>query len=182
MAEPEPSLLPPSGYLEGRLLVATPLVGGGIFTRSVVLLVSHDADGAVGLVLTAPGRLPVRQVLPGWASLVGDPAVVFTGGPVEQGGALALGRAGARVRLLNLGGQPQEPARQLDGVRVFAGYAGWSAAQLEDEVAQGAWCVVEALPDDPFTAHPQRLWRDVLRRQTGRAAVLSTLPGDPLLN
>ena len=58
----------------------------------------------------------------------------------------------------------------VDGVRIFAGYAGWGAGQLEGEIAGGDWYVVPALPPDAFRADPTDLWRDVMRRQPGELA------------
>jgi putative transcriptional regulator len=67
-------------------------------------------------------------------------------------------------------------------VRVFAGYAGWGPGQLEDEVEEGAWIVLTARSSDVFTAAPERLWRDVLRREGGALATLALLPEDPRVN
>jgi putative transcriptional regulator len=67
-------------------------------------------------------------------------------------------------------------------LRVFAGYAGWSAGQLEAEVAEGAWWVCDALPGDCFAQDPAHLWRDVLRRQGMPLALAASYPADPSLN
>ena len=67
-------------------------------------------------------------------------------------------------------------------MRIFAGYAGWSAGQLEDEIAEGAWYVVAAEPDDPFLGDVGDLWARVLRRQGGSLAMLATMPVEPGLN
>ena len=67
-------------------------------------------------------------------------------------------------------------------MRVFAGYAGWSAGQLEAEVDEGAWWIVEALPYDAFTSRPEVLWRQVLRRQGPPLAFASLYPDDPSHN
>jgi putative transcriptional regulator len=90
-------------------------------------------------------------------------------------------RVTAEVGVLHLHRDPAD----LDGVedvRLFAGYAGWSAEQLEAEVAEEAWFVVDALPRDVFTMHPERLWQDVLRRQRGSLAMFALFPPDPSLN
>jgi putative transcriptional regulator len=68
------------------------------------------------------------------------------------------------------------------GARVFAGYAGWSPGQLEEELAEDAWIVVDATPGDAVTADPERLWADVLARQPGRVAWLARFPDDPSMN
>jgi putative transcriptional regulator len=70
----------------------------------------------------------------------------------------------------------------LSAIRIYAGYAGWSAGQLEDEVSEGAWYVVDGGPNDVFSAQPESLWRQVLRRQPGDLAFVATPSTDPSLN
>ena len=67
-------------------------------------------------------------------------------------------------------------------VRLFAAYAGWSAEQLESEIDAGGWYVLTARPSDIFTATPESLWRQVLRRQGGRVSLASTAPDDTRMN
>jgi len=71
---------------------------------------------------------------------------------------------------------------RISGARIFAGYSGWGVEQLEKEIEEGAWYVVDALPVDPFRADAADLWRLVLRRQRGPLALVSTFPADPSLN
>lgn len=176
---------------QGRLLVATPLLMGATFTRCVVQLLACDADGAFGVILTRPTGTPLREVLPGWADLTSEPTVVFDGGPVQEDTAVCLARlrsSGPGTALVP--GAPglatvdldQDPAPEIERVRVFAGYSGWSAGQLEAEVDEGSWWVVDALPQDPFTDRPDLLWRQVLRRQGAPLAFAATWPEDPALN
>jgi putative transcriptional regulator len=178
----------------GRLLVATPALTDPNFSRTVVQLAQHsDADGALGVVLNRPSETPLGDVLPGWALLAPDPVVVFVGGPVQETAAICLGRLSAPVAsesvvlvpgapwlgTLDLEADPAEPVQE---VRVFAGYAGWSPGQLEAEVEEGAWWVLDALPGDCFTPDPGRLWAQVLRRQGMPLALASTYPPDLALN
>jgi putative transcriptional regulator len=81
---------------------------------------------------------------------------------------------------LNL--DPEELDAPLQEVRVFAGYAGWSPGQLEEEVEEGAWFVLDALPNDALCPVPDDLWRVVLRRQGGDLAVMANFPDDPAMN
>jgi putative transcriptional regulator len=87
------------------------------------------------------------------------------------------------VHLVDLDADPDELVGRVRGLRVFAGYAGWSPGQLAGEVAEGAWACVPGSPDDVLSelAGPE-LWRRVMGRQTGRLAVLSTAPADPSAN
>jgi putative transcriptional regulator len=84
--------------------------------------------------------------------------------------------------LVDLDIPPEVLAAEISAFRVYAGYAGWSSGQLERELAQGAWYVVDPAPGDAFTLDPDRTWRTVLRRQRGELALLSTFPEDPAMN
>ncbi|MFJ1794933.1 YqgE/AlgH family protein [Kitasatospora griseola] len=183
--------------LTGRLLVATPVLTDPNFARSVVLLLDHDSQGALGVVLNRPTPVDVAAVLDGWAALAGDPAVVFQGGPVGLDSALAIAvvpgegthpgplgwrRVHGAIGLVDLEAPPEVLAGVLGGMRVFAGYAGWSPGQLEQEIAEGAWYPVECEAGDVSCVEPDRMWRAVLRRQRGPLAMLATYPDDPTLN
>jgi putative transcriptional regulator len=175
----------------GRLLVATPELTEPTFARTVIQLLQHSTDdGAFGLVVNRPTDAEVARAVPSWQAPPTEPSLVFWGGPVEPTAAVCVGALPV--------GAPADPSYEpvdavpwlatvdltveaclLPQARIFAGYAGWSAGQLEGEVAEGAWWVVDALPDDCFTSEPDTLWRRVLRRQGGRLALMSTLPDDP---
>jgi putative transcriptional regulator len=160
----------------------------------VVLILDHDEDGALGVMLNRPGDLPVEDALPSWGSYVSDPGVVFIGGPVTPNAVICLGRArpGAepegwaglmgRLGSVDLSRDVLDLAPAMDGLRMFAGYAGWSPGQLEGELRLGGWIVLEAEPDDVFSPTPERLWGSVLKRQGGELAWLHTYPLDPALN
>lgn len=181
--------------LAGRLLVATPALRDPNFERTVVLVVAHEEGGALGVVLNRATEVPVSEVLAGWASLAGEPPVVFEGGPVTPEAAICLARTRPGVRDLvgfnrvsgvvgtvDLSTDPDAMRSGLVAVRVFAGYAGWSPGQLEKEISTGSWFVFEALPADAFASRPDDLWPMVLRRQSGLLAAVALYPSDPTLN
>ena len=180
--------------LTGRLLVAAPALDDPNFFRVVLLVIDHDEDGAIGVVLNRASGVPVGETIAGWGALAAEPAVVFGGEPVEPTAVVALGRASvdgdrdlltdrlARIRLVDLDQDPVLAGVDLDDVRIFAGYAGWGPGQLEGELTQGAWFPVEAEPGDVFTEDPSGLWRQVLRRQPNPLRLLATFPDDPTTN
>lgn len=192
--------------LTGRLLVATPALTDPNFTRTVVLLLDHDEEGSLGVVLNRPTPVGVGDVLRDWADLAGDPGVVFQGGPVsldsalglavvpgEQGDGLGGGQGGGEgplgwrrvhgaIGLVDLDAPPELLAAELGTLRIFAGYAGWGPGQLEEELDDGAWYVVESEPGDVSSPAPEGLWRAVLRRQRSELAMVATYPDDPSLN
>jgi putative transcriptional regulator len=179
--------------LAGSLLVASLSLVDPNFFRTVVLVCMHDEDGAMGLVLNRPvHRAPVVDHLPHFAELAAEPPVIFQGGPVEPSAAIVLGRTRPAaelpnrvigdVALLDLSRPVDELRADLRTVRVFAGYAGWGAGQLDREIAEEAWFVVPALEVDPFDPEPETLWRRVLLRQPGRLKFFAWAPADPRLN
>lgn len=182
----------------GMLLVATPTLLDPNFADSVVLLLDADEEGALGVILNRPSSVLVADVVDGWSDLCAQPEVLFRGGPVSPDGAIALATlagAGAapdapvgfrplagRLGLVDLDTPLELVEGSLADLRLFAGYAGWGAGQLEQEVAEGAWYVLPSLAGDVFREDTATLWRDVLRRQPGELAWHSTRPADPDLN
>lgn len=179
--------------LRGRLLLATPAIESGPFLRSVVFVLDHDEDGALGVIVNRPLESDVDDVLPDWAGLVNAPVCLFDGGPVAMDSALALGviadelpppgwrQMAGRVGLVDLDG-PLPGTGELAGLRVFAGYAGWGPDQLEAELAEGAWLVLDAHDSDLMSPQPENLWREVIRRQEGDLRFWATFPLDPSAN
>ena len=137
----------------GRLLVAEPMLGDPNFDRTVVLMVQHTADGALGLVLNRPTDVAVAEALPTWGSVATDPGLLHLGGPVEEQSGWCLARARepeglegfvpvvGDLGLVDLELDPVEVATSFHAVRLYAGYSGWGPGQLEHEIAQDAWLV-----------------------------------------
>jgi putative transcriptional regulator len=180
--------------LKGRLLVASPNLGDPNFERTVVLMLEYGDEGALGVVLNRPSELDLSDPLPEWARAAAHPPVVFIGGPVAPTAAVCLARLRPRggtdgwqqllgaVGTLDLDSDPHEAIPRLDELRVFAGYAGWGPGQLEREIAEGGWFVVDAEAGDALSPAPEDLWRTVLRRQKGTLALFAGYPSDPTLN
>ena len=180
--------------LKGRLLVATPSLGDPNFERTVVLVLEHGEDGAVGVVLNRPSETELSDPLPGWQRFATAPQVVFVGGPVSPDAAICLARSWPDEQVeayqplldslgtVDLSADPDEVASALAAIRVFVGYAGWGPGQLEGEIDAGAWFVVDARPEDALSAEPEGLWEAVLRRQRGPLAMFANFPTNPSMN
>lgn len=186
--------------LAGRLLVATPRLADPNFDRAVVLLLDHDAAGTLGVVLNRPTAVGVCDVLESWAALTVAPQVIFQGGPVSLESALGLAvvpgeppsgedadllgwrRVHGAIGLVDLEAPPELLAPDIGSLRIFAGYSGWGPGQLQKELSDGAWYVVDSEPGDVSTPEPEGMWRSVLRRQRGELAMVATYPDDPSLN
>ena len=177
--------------LRGHLLIASPALLDPNFRRTVVLVTEHTDDGAAGLVLNRPSLVEVAAAVPQLEELVDEDEQVWVGGPVQPEAVLVLGEFvgpdDAAVPLFESLGfpsldEPEEIVPATTRRRVFAGYAGWSAGQLEEEVANEDWILEPALADDAFTEEPDELWRDILRRKGGIYELVARMPEDPSLN
>ena len=174
------------GPLPGRLVVAAPELDDPNFAHAVVLLLEHAEQGALGVVLNRPRGVEVGALLPAWHDLASEPAVLFTGGPVQSDEAvIAVGRSRHPAQPITeeLGvidlEKPPESQPEVSAVRLFTGYAGWGAGQLEAELEAGSWFVVKCETEDVLTTDPRGLWRNVLLRQGG---VFTTITEDPSSN
>lgn len=183
----------PARSLAGHLLVATPRTGE-FFARSVVLMLHHDQGGATGITLNKPMDVRVGAVLPDWEPHATPPGLLHQGGPVQVDSAMGLvGVPGGEaahtetlgismlfggLALVDLDAPPPVIVPEISGLRIFIGYAGWSEGQLEEELIEGAWHVVEREPRDPFY-EGRDLWRDVLVRQRNSLSLLANYTAHP---
>ena len=182
----------------GSLLIASATLVDPNFARCVLLILDSNDEGSLGVILNQPSETPVGEVLTPWRDVVNPPGVFFRGGPVELNAALALGSLASSTAvddapigwrqvddslgLVDLDASPDDFLGRLSGLRIYAGYAGWGAGQLDDEIAEGSWHVVPARRSDLFSDNPERLWREILRRQPPPLSMLATLPADASLN
>jgi putative transcriptional regulator len=171
--------------LRGRLLIAAPSLFD-YFRRTVVLVLEHTEDGAMGVVLNRLSETPVADAVPALAELAPEGELVRVGGPVAPQSVVALGEFGdlseAGTSVIGPLGtlDPEAANASLRRLRVYAGYAGWAPGQLDGELEQGAWIVADVDPEDPF--RDGDLWSSVLRRKGEGYSLLATMPADPSLN
>ena len=147
----------------------------------------------LGVVLNRPSETAVYNVLPQWAKLASKPKTMFIGGPVKRDAALCLGtlRVGTdpagmpglrhvagRMVMIDLDTDPELIAPAVEGVRIFAGYSGWTIGQLEGEIERDDWIVLSALPSDVLVEPRVDLWSRVLRRQPLPLSLLASHPID----
>ncbi len=160
----------------GKLLVAPRDSPDPIFAKTVILLVQHDDNGALGLIVNRRMKLPISRALGQWKSAKDDSDPVYMGGPVELDGVMALLRsakagdathvfgdvyfAGSRKTMENAlasGAGPHD-------FRIYLGYCGWGAGQLEHEVDVGAWYIFKANSALVFDSDPGSLWSRLIAR------------------
>ncbi len=180
-------------YLKGQLLLDSGQLTGSFFQHTVVLVCQHDAEGAFGLVLnratgSKAGDMIVADLPEG---LKASP--LFLGGPVQPSALsylvtdsfipdanvipnLSLGHS--LDTLIDIG-ESFSPGKK---VKLFAGYAGWSAGQLEDELKRKAWLTHPASLELVFDTPPEQLWQKILRGKGWQYRLLAQMPEDPSRN
>ena len=176
--------------LQGKLLISSPALIDPNFRRTVILVTHHNEQGAMGLVLTRPSDVRVGDAVPDLAELPWSDDVVHVGGPVQPDAIMALAEfedvdeAAAPVvgRVGFVAADATVEDVTILRLRVFAGYAGWGAGQLEAELDEPSWLVVPAEPDDAFVSDPDELWRRAIERKGVRFSLLAAMPYDPTLN
>jgi putative transcriptional regulator len=180
-------------YLRGQLLLDGGNLHGSFFHRTVVLICQHDAEGAFGLVLNRPAATKVGEALVADLPDSLKELALFIGGPVQPG-ALSYLHAddylpSAKV-IANLDyGHSVDDLSEIGAslsstkrVRLFAGYAGWSPGQLEDEMKRKAWLTHPASVDLVFSTDPAEMWQRILRGKGGFFKMLSSMPDDLSVN
>jgi putative transcriptional regulator len=179
-----------SKFLKGQLLLDSGQLNGSFFQRTVVLVCEHDTEGAFGLVLNRTTGNKVGEMIVADLPEALKECPLYLGGPVQRT-ALSFLHADAFIPdanvmpNLNLGhsldtlveiGESFSPEKKI---RMFAGYAGWSAGQLEDEMKRKAWLTHPASLELVFETTPDRLWQTILEGKGGwRNKLLSQLPED----
>ena len=171
---------------KGKLLVANPELRDPNFYRTVVLLFEHGEEGALGTVLNRPTDELVADHVPAWEDYLAEPPVVFIGGPVRNEIAVGVAQWSdppeewdplfAQIGFVDLT-DPPDPDAVPDRIRVYSGYSGWDAGQLEVEMAVDSWFVLDPVVEDVF-GEPENLWARVLKRQPGRLQLYAQYPHD----
>ena len=159
----------------GMFLVATPQLRDPRFAETVVLVLSHEREGAIGVVVNRPTWVEPEVLFPDVNFFRRYRGAIFFGGPVARTSALFLVRDGGLVD-----GEPivddiyvtadvDEVLENLPNgtdqraLRVYAGYTGWGPRQLDSEISAGDWQVTPASGNLIFTPEPTNLWREIHR-------------------
>lgn len=175
--------------LQGQLLLDGGKLQGSFFHRAVVLICQHDPEGAFGLILNRPSEHKVGQALVANVAEKIKKQLLFVGGPVQPGTLSFLHtdsfvpQANVMVNL-NLGhsldvlADLSESASGTQKLRLFAGYSGWSAGQLDNEMARNDWLTHPASLDLVFHPKPDQLWKEILRQKDDQSRLLAESPDD----
>ena len=166
---------------KGKMLVATEMIQGDIFSKTVIILLHYDRTGAMGLVVNRPTEVAIEEVLPEGDALVKRADILYWGGPVQMNSLRVMIRTQdppgeaenvvGSVYLVSLNDDSPDELDKASHLRVFLGYAGWAPGQLDRELATGSWLVVDASEERVFPAEPAKLWDSLAPAEEYRAAI-----------
>lgn len=176
----------------GKLLIAEPFLRDGNFSRTVIFLCEHADDGSVGFVLNQDTDLKLGDIL---VELSSSNEPIFQGGPVQNDTLHMLHQMpelldGKQI-IDNIywGGSFDALQETImmhkyepNTLKLFLGYAGWAAGQLNAEMAEGSWLVVDATPEIVFNTAPDEIWRKAISLLGDDYRYLAQMPIDPQLN
>ena len=181
-------------FLKGQLLLDSGHLGGSFFQRTVILICQHDTEGAFGLILNRSTKSKVGEMIVADLPDTLKEAPLFLGGPVQPS-ALSFLHAdhfipdASVLPNLNLGHSLDDLAEIGESfsshkkIKMFAGYAGWSPGQLENEMKRKAWLTFPASLELVFETPPEQLWQKILKNKGGwKNKLLSQMPEDLSLN
>lgn len=175
--------------LQGQFLLDGGKLHGSFFQRTVVLICQHDTEGAFGLVLNRAADSKVGEAIVANLPEEIKDQRLYIGGPVQPGALSFLHSdnflpqpnvmmnitLGHSVEALMDLGESFNPAVKL---RLFAGYAGWTAGQLDNEMARKDWLAHPASVDLIFDTDPALLWKAILRQKGVKKRLLADSPED----
>ena len=196
-------LIPPgqtlrmAATIRGHFLVAGPRLKDPNFFKAAVLLVEHNDEGAMGLVINRPSSVTVESALAGHFDLPAASGFVYQGGPVEQTALFILHDAQSLdpdetpiIPDLFIGScadvfEEVVQASLLDDsihYRIFSGCSGWGEGQLEGELARGDWIVVRANLEQIFAEDPYSVWENLMEQYHKANRLLPNHPDNPEWN
>lgn len=163
---------------KGIFLIAVPELPDPHFHRTVVLLISYEKQGAVGLIINRPTDIPIEQALSNLKGIEGLPSSLFSGGPVSRDQIIALLRSkktmdethnifddvyvAETLKPLTETLKNPNPEKNL---RIYSGYAGWGPGQLDREVTHGDWIITPADSETIFSENPAEIWLELSKRR-----------------
>jgi putative transcriptional regulator len=176
----------------GQLLIAGPSLLDPNFWRTVVLVVEHTEEGALGLVVNRPSDTTVAEAVPELGELVDLSESLFIGGPVAPSSVIVLAEfedasdsaliAFDDIGVLSTNAPVQQRSAGVRRGRAFVGHSGWGPGQLDSELERDDWILEPARGEDAFAEEPLELWRGVLERKGGSYALVARMPPDPSVN
>ena len=183
--------IPNAPLQKGTMLVSPPLMADGVFHKSVILLLEHNDEGSLGLIINKPTNYKVSQVLKELPDFNKD---TFFGGPVSANHIQVLHRLSSIADSVNIindvfwGGDFKKIFEMINlnhinetEINFYLGYAGWSPEQLNKEMEENFWILVPGEKYDIWN-EPETLWETIITELGLNPKIAATIPDDPMYN
>lgn len=179
--------------VKGKLLISEPALLDYYFERSVVLLIDHTEEGSFGVIINKPVNIKLNDII---NDIPENDLRVFLGGPVSPDNLFFVHKLGNVIEDsleisdgIYWGGNFDQIKEMIsdnqinsDTLNFYLGYAGWSPAQLNKELEDQSWVVVNSSPSLIFNKNPHDMWSGLLRKMGDKYAIWANQPMDPFLN
>lgn len=176
---------------KGKVLISTPDGNTDIFSKSVILIIDHNTDGAFGLILNKRDE----NVQSNFKEILGVDMDIYRGGPMEKNKLFFIVKGNPEhtfdlqidrhfyltEHLENIINKIRSKAIAPDDVKVIIGYSGWSAHQLDDEITRGCWVCIKNFPFE-YTDTPSELWKKSMENLGGEHLLWANTPEDISMN
>jgi len=177
---------------KGKILISTPDISGDIFSRSVVLIIDHDEKGAFGLILNKKNSKMSGR----FKNFFDFKIEVYDGGPVENEKVFFIIK-GKKVSesyteinnefyvtedIETVINSVLSKELSIDDIKIFSGYSGWGAMQLDGEINRKMWTVVDVYNLDYTLPNDQTLWKSIMQNLGGEFLLWANAPEDISLN
>ena len=177
---------------KGKILISTPDISGDIFSRSVVLIVEHNENGAFGLILNKKNPKMSSRLL----HIFGFEVEVYEGGPVENDKIFFINK-GRKVTenfsdinnefyltedIENVVSGLIDEEISVAEIKIFSGYSGWAKQQLEDEIRRKLWTVVDVYNLDYTLPNDHTLWKNIMQNLGGEYLLWANAPENISMN
>ncbi|WP_304344604.1 YqgE/AlgH family protein [Chryseobacterium koreense] len=177
---------------KGKILISTPDISGDIFSRSVVLIIDHNENGAFGLILNKKNNKISSRLL----DIFGFSVDVYEGGPVENDKIFFICKSQKVTEnfseitdefylsedVENVVAAILDQRISVSDIKVFSGYSGWAAHQLESEIHRKMWTVVDVYNLDYTSPNDQNLWKNIMQNLGGEYLLWANSPEDVSMN
>jgi len=179
--------------MQGKILIAHPLLSDAFFNRSVIYLTNHSHEGAVGFCMNIKTQFCLRDVRP---QIKNGNMPIFEGGPVAKNQLFFLHSLGKKIsesfhisNNIYVGGNFDELLHLIEHnqilphqFRLLAGYSGWGENQLEDEITNEHWLVNKLTHNNLLSSDPDELWSQQLGEIKSSYKLFANFSETPGLN
>lgn len=175
----------------GSLLISEPFLADNHFSRSVIFLCEHNEKGSFGFVLNKYIDVDLSEII---NELNGERMKISLGGPVDKSNIFFIHRLGDKIgeaqeilpgiyiggRFEDLNKCVKEEQNNIENIRFFIGYSGWSPGQLDAEIDEHSWIVINGDNTDTlFNTSVEKLWRILMKKQGGHFKLMADFPINP---